>query len=85
MLAKKRAQEEEEWLEAAKNRKIVAEQSIRMADCFERIANNANAPTDMSKLVDEKLEANQAQVISSVQQMLGNFLTEMKEAIRDRD
>jgi hypothetical protein len=79
MLAKKRAQEEEERLEAAKNRKIVAEQSIRMANCFEKLANNANAPADMSKLVDEKLEAHQAQVITSVQQMLGNFLTEMKE------
>jgi hypothetical protein len=64
---------------------VVAEQSIRMADCFEKLANNVNAPADMSKLVDEKLEAHQAQVISSVQQMLGNFLTEMKETIRDRD
>jgi hypothetical protein len=44
MLAKKRAQEEEERLEAAKNRKIVAEQSIRMADCFEKLANNVNDP-----------------------------------------
>jgi hypothetical protein len=55
MLAKKRVQEEEERLEAAKNRKIVVEQSIRMADYFEKIANNATASTGMSKLVDEKL------------------------------
>jgi hypothetical protein len=64
--------EEEEQLEAAKNRKIVAEQSIRMADCFEKIANNATASTDISKVVDEKLEAHQAQVVTSVQNMLGN-------------
>jgi hypothetical protein len=31
-----------------------------MADCFEKIANNATASTDISKVVDEKLEAHQA-------------------------
>ncbi len=34
-LAKKRLAEEEEQKEAAKNQKIVAEQSTHMADCFE--------------------------------------------------
>jgi hypothetical protein len=85
MLAKKRALEEEERLEAAKNRKIVAEQSIRMADCFEKIANNATTSTDISKVVDEKLEAHQARVVTSVQNMLGNFLNEVKVAICQRD
>ncbi len=60
MLAKKRALEEEERLEAAKNRKIVAELSIWMADCFEKIAKNATASTVISKVMDEKLEAQQA-------------------------
>jgi hypothetical protein len=54
MLARKQAQEEEERLEVAKNRKIVVEQSIWMADCFEKIANNATASADISKVVDEK-------------------------------
>jgi hypothetical protein len=35
--------------------------------------------------VDEKLEAHQARVVSSVQNMLGNFLNEVKVAIRERD
>jgi hypothetical protein len=60
MLAKKRALEEEERLEAAKNRKIVAELSIWMADCFEKIAKNATASTVISKVMDETLEAQQA-------------------------
>ncbi len=72
-------------MEAAKNRKIVAKQSIRMADCFEKIAINATASTDISKVVDEKLEAHQAQVVTSVQNMLGNFLNEVKVAIHEHD
>jgi hypothetical protein len=69
MLVKKQAQEEEEQLEAAKTRKIVAEQSIQMADCFEKIANNATASADISKVVDEKLQAHQAQLVTSVHQI----------------
>ena len=56
-----------------------------MADCFEKIANNAIALTDISKVVDEKLEAHQARVVTSVQNMLGNFLNEVKVAIRERE
>ncbi len=50
----------------AKNRKIVAEQLIWMVDCFEKIASNATASADISKVVDEKLQAYQAQVVPSV-------------------
>jgi hypothetical protein len=83
MLAKKRAQEEEEWMEVAKNRNFVAEQSIWMADCFEKNSNNTSTSNDISKVVDEKLEAHQAQVLTSVQQMLEYFLNEMRDAVHE--
>jgi hypothetical protein len=40
-----------------------------MADCFEKIANNATASADISKVVDEKLQAHQAQLVTSVHQI----------------
>lgn len=49
MLAKKHVQNEEEKLVVAKTRKIIAEQSIWMAGCFEKLASNASDNT--SKLV----------------------------------
>ncbi len=58
--------------QAAKNRKIVAEQSVQMADCFERISTAASQ--DVSRIVEEKLEEklsqHQRQMTDSVQQML---------------
>jgi hypothetical protein len=37
--------------------------------------------SDLNKVVDEKLEACQALVAASVQQMLGNYLAEIKVVI----
>lgn len=80
-LARKRAVEEEEGVAAASHRREVAEQSKRMADCLEKLV----TPTlqDITKVVDEKLQAHQAQVTQSAQQMLGNFLAEIKDAIHE--
>jgi uncharacterized FlaG/YvyC family protein len=80
-LARKRAVEEEERVAAASNRREVAEQSKRMADCLEKLV----TPTlqDITKVVDEKLQAHQAQVTQSAQKMLGNFLAEIKDAIHE--
>ncbi len=70
-------------MEVAKNRNFVAEQSIWMADCFEKNSNNTSTSNDISKVVDEKLEAHQAQVLTSVQQMLEYFLNEMRDAVHE--
>jgi len=80
-LARKRALEEEERKEAATNRKEVAQQSKRIADCLERMC--APSTQDVSRAVEERLEAHQAQVSASVQQMLGAFLSEIKDVIRE--
>jgi hypothetical protein len=80
-LAMKRALEEEEWKEATTNRKEVAQQSKRIAHCLERMC--APSTQDVSRAVEERLEAHQAQVSASVQQMLGAFLTEIKDVIRE--
>jgi hypothetical protein len=61
----------------------VAEQSTHMADCFEWISNNY--AKGVSKIVDEKLKVHQTQVITSVQQMLGNFLANVRGLIRDQN
>jgi uncharacterized protein with PhoU and TrkA domain len=45
--------EDDEHKQAAKNRKIVAEPMICMADCFDKISNAASQ--DVSKVVEEKL------------------------------
>jgi hypothetical protein len=50
-LAWKRAVEEEEHLEAAKNRKMVAESSIKLVACMERMASSSDTN------IDEKLGA----------------------------
>jgi len=80
-LARKRAVEEEELVAAASNSREVAEQSKHMADCLEKLV----TPTlqDITKVVNEKLQAHQAQVTQSAQQMLGNFLAETKDAIHE--
>ena len=80
-MARKRALEEEEWKEAATNRIEVAQQSKRIADCLERMC--APSTQDVSRAVEERLEAHQAQVSASVQQMLGAFLSEIKDVIRE--
>jgi hypothetical protein len=54
-----------------------------MADCFEKNSNNTSTSNDISKVVDEKLEAHQAQVLTSVQQMLEYFLNEMRDAVHE--
>ncbi len=63
--------EDVEHKQAAKNRKIVAEAMIRMADCFDKISNAASQ--DVSKVVEEKLgqklSEHQRQITDSVQQM----------------
>jgi hypothetical protein len=43
----------------------------------------APSTQDVSRAVEERLEAHQAQVSASVQQMLGAFLTEIKDVIRE--
>jgi predicted HTH transcriptional regulator len=70
-LARKRALEEEEQKEAATNCKEVAQQSKRIADCLERMS--APSTQDVSRVIEERLEAHQAQVTESVQHMLGAF------------
>jgi hypothetical protein len=52
-----------------------------MADCLEKLV--APFSQDIMKVVDEKLQAHQAQVNQSVQQMLGKFLAEIKDAIHE--
>ena len=73
--------EEEERVAAASHRREVAEQSKRMADYLEKLVTPTSQ--DVTKIVDEKLQAHQAQVTQSVQQMLGNFLAEIKDAIHE--
>jgi hypothetical protein len=52
-----------------------------MADCLEKLVTPSSQ--DITKIVDEKLQVHQAQVTQTVQQMLGNFLSEIKDAIRE--
>ncbi len=80
-LARKRALEEEERKEAATNHKKVAQQSKRIADYLERMC--APSTQDVSRAIEERLEAHQAQVSASVQQMLGFFLSEIKDRISE--
>ncbi len=64
------------WL---KHWKIVAEKSILMADSFEKLVNIASR--DVSKVVHKELQAHQAKIITSVQQILGSFLTESQDDV----
>jgi hypothetical protein len=53
----------------------------RIVDCMEKLA--APSSQDVHKAIDERLQAHQAPVTASVQQILGNFLSEIIDGIHE--
>jgi hypothetical protein len=80
-LARKRAVEEQERVDAAKNRKIVAESSIKLVECMERMASSSDTnideklgqmKEDIMQKMDEKLDSKFDSFFANMQRMMEN-------------
>ncbi len=80
-LARKRAVEEEEHLKAAKNWKMVAESSIKLVVCMERMASSSDTnideklgqmKEDIMQKMDEKLDSKFDSFFANMQRMMEN-------------
>jgi hypothetical protein len=84
--ARKRQLEDNERKEAARNRKIVAEQSVHVADCTPRISDCmehlvTNNQQEMSKVVDDKLNNLKTEMFSTMNTKLDSFLNQIGQML----
>jgi hypothetical protein len=85
-LARKRAAEEEEQKEAAKYRKMIAESSLQLTTCLERLTEAVTAaanPTNITEMIDNKFAALQQNMMANLDEELDSkftsFLSQMHQ------
>ncbi len=78
-LAKKRKAEEEEWIDAAKNQKAVAEASAQLVQAFQQFSTPPAQLENMGAMVEQKL----ATMKTEIMQEIGVKMEESSKEVKD--
>jgi len=78
---KKRKAEEEEQLDAAKNRKVVAEASAQLVQAFQQFSTPPAQPENVGAMVEQKLATMKTEIMNEIGVKMEESSKEVKDTL----